>query len=155
MKGDPKVLDHLNELLAGELTAIDQYFVHAQMYDDWGFTKLRDQVAHEMTEEQTHAQQLISRILFLEGTPDLTQRSPLQVGRDVPEMLRNDLALEIQVVSDLRDVIAHCENVRDYQTREILETMLADTEEDHARWLEQQLRLIGLIGLQNYLQSQV
>lgn len=155
MKGDTQVIDRLNDLLAGELTAIDQYFVHARMFHDWGFETLHAQVAHEMTEEQSHAEKLISRILFLEGTPDLTQRSPLNVGRDVPEMLQNDLALEIQVVSDLRNVIAHCETVQDYQTREILEAMLADTEEDHAYWLEKQLGLIKLIGLQNYLQSQV
>lgn len=155
MKGDNKVLDHLNALLAGELTAVDQYFTHSRMYDNWGLPKLHERIAHEMTEELDHASRLIARILFLEGTPDLSRRDPLHIGKDVPEMLKNDLALELQVVAHLKDVIAHCEQVRDYQTRELLEALLADTEEDHAWWLEKQLGLIDKVGLQNYLQSQM
>jgi bacterioferritin len=108
-----------------------------------------------MQEETEHATRLIQRILFLEGTPDLSQREPLAVGRDVPQMLRNDLELELRVVRHLREVIAYCESVQDYQTREILEQMLEDTEEDHTYWLEQQLRLVDAVGLQNYLQAQM
>lgn len=154
MKGDKKVLDHLNALLAGEMTAADQYFIHSRMYADWGLSRLHERVAHEMTEELDHASRLIARILFLEGTPDLSRRDPLQIGKTVPEMLKHDLALELKVVAHLKEVIAFCEKARDYQTRKILEVMLADTEEDHAYWLEKQLGLIGLTGLQNYLQSQ-
>lgn len=155
MKGDHKVIEKLNQLLTGELTAMDQYFIHSRMYHDWGFEKLYERIDHEMTEETQHADQLIRRILFLEGTPDLSKRDPLNIGSDVQQMLANDLKLEIQVVSALKEVIAYCESVKDYQTREILEVMLEDTEEDHTYWLEQQLGLIGKIGLQNYLQSQM
>lgn len=155
MKGDPKVIEYLNKLLAGELTAIDQYFVHSRMYENWGYSRLAERVGHEMTDETGHADSLIKRILFLEGTPDLSKREPLQVGHDVPSMLRNDLAVELAVVAALKEVIAYCESVRDFHTREILEVMLDDTEEDHAHWLEQQLGLIDKVGLPNYLQSQM
>ena len=155
MKGDKKVLDHLNALLAGELTAADQYFIHSRMYDNWGLPKLHERVAHEMSEELDHASRLIARILFLEGTPDLSKRDPLSIGKDVSQMLKNDLNLEMKVVKHLRDVIAYCEKAQDFQTREILEAMLADTEEDHTYWLEKQLGLIDKVGLQNYLQSQM
>lgn len=155
MQGDVKVIEHLNRLLAGELTAIDQYFVHSRMYSNWGFSKLAERVGHEMADETAHADSLIKRILFLEGTPDLSQREPLRIGSDVPAMLKNDLELELSVVEHLKEVIAYCESVRDFQTREILEPLLADTEEDHAHWLEKQLGLIDKLGLQNYLQSQI
>jgi bacterioferritin len=155
MQGDKQVITYLNELLAGELTAIDQYFIHSRMYENWGFGKLYERINHEVQDETNHADALIKRILFLEGTPDLSKREPLAVGTNVPEMLKNDLAVEYKVVTDLRKVIAYCESVRDYQTREILEVMLDDTEEDHAHWLEQQLGLIDIIGLPNYLQSQM
>lgn len=155
MKGDPQVIAHLNRLLAGELTAIDQYFVHSRMYSEWGFTRLAERVGHEMADETGHADRLIRRILFLEGTPDLSQRAPLNVGQDVPTMLRNDLALELSVVAQLKEVIAYCEKVRDFQTREMLEAILEDTEEDHAHWLEQELGLIDKVGLANYLQSRL
>lgn len=155
MQGDKQVIDYLNELLAGELTAIDQYFVHSRMYQNWGLHKLYERIAHEVQDETNHADALIKRILFLEGTPNLSKRDPLLVGATVPEMLKNDLAVEISVVGALRKVIAYCEGVRDYQTREILEVMLDDTEEDHAHWLEQQLGLIQMVGLENYLQSQM
>ncbi|WKJ91555.1 bacterioferritin [Methylomonas montana] len=155
MQGDKQVITHLNELLAGELTAIDQYFIHSRMYENWGLSKLYERIGHEMQDETNHADALIKRILFLEGTPDLSKREPLAVGATVPEMLKNDLAVEYKVVADLRKVIVYCESVRDFQTREILEVMLDDTEEDHAHWLEKQLGLINLIGLENYLQSQI
>lgn len=155
MKGNAQVINHLNELLAGELTAIDQYFVHSRMYGNWGFNKLYERIAHEVQDETNHADALIKRILFLEGTPDLSKRDPLHVGRTVEEMLKNDLALELQVVTALRKVMAYCESVQDYLTREILQSMLKDTEDDHTHWLEKQLTLIDRVGLQNYLQSQI
>lgn len=155
MKGDKKIIQRLNQLLAGELTAIDQYFIHAEMYKNFGLNRLFERVNHEMEDEREHARALIARILFLEGTPDLATREALKVGKDVPAMLENDLAVEYSVVKALKDVIAECEAAKDYVTREILEQMLDDTEQDHAHWLEQQLGLIKLTGLQNYLQSQM
>jgi bacterioferritin len=153
MKGDPKVIDHLNALLTGELTSVDQYFLHSRMYHNWGLGELYERIDHEMQDELGHADRLIRRILFLEGSPDLSKRNPLMIGNDVPEMLRNDLELERKVVDHLRQVIAYCESVKDYVTREMLEQMLGDTEEDHAHWLEQQLWLIDQMGLANYQQS--
>lgn len=155
MRGDPKVIDQLNKLLAGELTAIDQYFIHSRMYENWGLRKLYVRIEHERTEEVGHAAMLIQRILFLEGTPNVAAREPLKVGKDAPGMLKNDLDLELSVIGALKGAIAACESAHDYQTREILEKMLEDTEEDHAHWLEQQLWLIEKTGLQNYLQSQM
>jgi len=155
MKGNNKIIDILNALLVGELTAVDQYFAHSRMYDDWGFSKLYERIDHEMDDEKQHADALIKRILFLEGTPDLSKRDALNIGNDVPTMLANDLVLERSVINALRKAIATCESENDYQTREILEVMLADTEEDHTYWLEKQLGLIDKVGLQNYLQSQI
>jgi bacterioferritin len=155
MKGNPQVIEKLNELLAGELSAMDQYFVHSRMYQDWGLSKLFERIDHEFEDEKQHAAALIERILFLEGCPDMVTRVPLHVGHDVPSMLQNDLDLEYQVVTDLREVMALCESVKDYVTRDILLKMLDDTEEDHAHWLEQQLGLIKRIGLPNYIQSQM
>lgn len=155
MKGDAKVIEHLNKLLAGELTAIDQYFTHSRMYQNWGLNKLYERIEHERSDEVGHAEALIKRILFLEGAPNLAVRDPLKIGRDAPAMLKNDLALELSVIAALKEAIAYCETARDYETREILRKMLEDTEEDHAHWLEQQLWLIEKTGLQNYLQSQM
>ncbi len=155
MKGNTKIINTLNELLANELTAIDQYFIHSRMYDDWGLSKLFERLDHEMDDEKKHADDLIKRTLFLEGIPNLSKRSELNIGQDVPQMLKNDLALERSVITDLKKAIALCEQESDYQTREILEVMLADTEEDHTYWLEKQLGLIDKVGLQNYLQSQM
>ena len=155
MKGNNQVIAHLNALLAGELCAIDQYFIHSRMYENWGFSKLYERIAHEVQDETNHADALIRRILFLEGIPDLSKRDPLNVGSNVEDMLKNDLALELQVVAELRKVMTFCESVQDYQTREILRVMLKDTEDDHTHWLEQQLGMIERIGLQNYLQSQI
>ena len=155
MKGDAKVIEHLNKLLAGELTAIDQYFTHSRMYQNWGLNKLYERIEHERTDEVGHAETLIKRILFLEGTPNLAVREPLRIGKDTPAMLKNDLALELSVIAALKEAIAYCETAHDFQTREILEQMLEDTEEDHAHWLEKQLWLIEKTGLQNYLQSQM
>lgn len=155
MKGNTKVIDILNKLLAGELTSMDQYFTHSRMYDDWGFNKLYERIDHEMDDEKQHADHLIKRILFLDGMPAVGNRSPLKIGKNVPEMLENDLELERSVIIALREAIAVCEQEQDYQTREILKVMLTDTEEDHTHWLEKQLGLIKKVGLQNYLQSQM
>ncbi|NQZ83954.1 MAG: bacterioferritin [Colwellia sp.] len=155
MKGKVKVINSLNGLLHNELAAIDQYFIHSRMYQDWGLDKLFEQLNHEMEEEITHADALIKRILFLEGGPDLSNRRDLLIGNDVPSMLKNDLILEMEVVAALKVSIALCESESDYQTREILEKLLEDTEEDHVYWLEKQIGLIDKIGLQNYIQSQM
>lgn len=155
MKGNSKIIKELNQLLAAELAARDQYFIHSRMYADWGLGKLHERLGHEMQEETEHASRLIERILFLEGKPDLSKAVALKVGGDVPSMLKNDLAMELSVVAALRKAIALCEQNGDYQSREILEALLKDTEEDHAYWLEQQLGLIDKVGLQNYLQSQL
>lgn len=153
MKGHPEVVDYLNFLLRGELAARDQYFLHSRMYADWGFAKLYERINHEMEEETQHADALLQRILFLEGTPDMTPDA-LDIGHTVPEMLRNDLALEYKVRAALAKGIDLAEQHGDYVTRDILALQLHDTEEDHAYWLEQQLGLINRIGLKNYLQSQ-
>ena len=155
MRGNNKVIKILNTLLTGELSAADQYFIHSRMYQDWGLEKLYERIAHETEEELQHADKLIQRILFLEGTPDVAAREPLRIGKDVPEMLGNDLKLELEVVSALKKAIKVVEEEQDYQTREILKELLKDTEEDHTYWLEKQLGLIDKIGLQNYLQTQV
>jgi len=155
MKGNKKVLQQLQKLLAGELAARDQYFIHSRMYEDWGLTKLFERIGHEMEDETQHADALIKRMLFLEATPHLSEQDGLRIGSDVPTMLENDLAVEYDVVTALKKAIEVCEQEKDYQTREILEVMLEDTEEDHAYWLEKQLGLIDKIGLENYLQSQM
>ena len=154
MKGNDKVIAQLNTLLAGELAAMDQYFIHSRMYEDWGLEKLHERIAHEFEDEKEHASKLIARMLFLEGIPDMVTRDAIHVGKDVPQMLQNDLNLEYAVVATLKTAIAFCETEQDYQSREILEKLLEDTEEDHAYWLEKQLGLIDKMGLQNYLQSQ-
>lgn len=153
MKGNKKIIELLNNLLAGELTAMDQYFIHSRMYEDWGLTRLYNRIAHEMEDETGHADLMIKRILFLEGTPNLVNREPIHVGRDVPEMLQNDLNLEYQVVKNLRDGIALCEAEGDFETRQMLLRQLEDTELDHTYWLEQQLGLIEKMGLANYQQA--
>jgi bacterioferritin len=155
MKGNQKVIACLNGLLDNELGSMDQYFTHSRMYDDWGLSKLYDQLNHELEEETGHADMLIKRILFLEGTPDLSSRSAMNIGGDVLTMMKNDLELEYKVMTDLREAIKVCEAQSDYQSREILEKLLFDTEEDHIYWLEQQVGLIDKIGIQNYIQSQM
>ena len=155
MQGSPKVIAELQKLLAGELAARDQYFSHSRMCEDWGLSKLAAHYNHERQEEGQHANAIIQRILFLGGVPDLNQQDQLNVGNDVVSMLKNDLALEYHVSKALKAAMQLCEQEQDYVTREMLRTQLSDTEEDHAYWLEKQLRLIDLIGLQNYLQSQI
>jgi bacterioferritin len=154
MKGSQKVIAYLNKQLTAELSAADQYFVHSRMYEDWGLDKLFERLKHEATEELEHAAALIQRILFLEGTPDVASREALKVGSNVPEMLKNDLQSEYHVGAMLKEGIALCETENDYESREILEQLLEDTEVDHTWWLEKQLGLIDKIGVQNYMQSQ-
>lgn len=155
MKGDKKIIDILNELLTGELTAVDQYLIHGEMYADMGLNELAEKSIHESEHERQHARALIQRILFLEGKPDLSKRNPMKVGKTVPDMLKADLALEYEVDGDLKKAIAACEKAQDYVSRDMLQVQLEDTEVDHAYFLEKQLRLIDLVGLPNYLQSQM
>lgn len=155
MKGDKKIIEILNELLAGELTAVDQYLIHGEMYADMGFQRLADKALHESDHERQHARALIQRILFLEGTPNLAKREALKLGKEVPEMLKADLSVEYKVVGDLKKAIAACEKTQDYVSRDMLAVQLEDTEMDHAYYLEKQLRLIEQVGLQNYKQSQM
>lgn len=155
MKGKDKVIEVFNDLLAGELTAIDQYFIHSRMYEDMGLSKLFERLDHEREEETDHADQMIKRLLFLEGVPQMSKRETLNVGATVPEMLKNDLELEYSVINNLKAAIAICERESDYETRAMLVKQLEDSEEDHAYWLEKQLGLIDRVGLQNYLQSQM
>ena len=155
MKGDKKIIDILNELLAGELTAVDQYLIHAEMYADMGFQRLADKALHESDHERQHARALIQRILFLEGTPNLAKREALKIGNEVSEMLKADLSVEYKVVGSLKKAMAACEKAQDYVSRDMLAVQLEDTEMDHAYYLEKQLRLIEQIGLQNYKQSQI
>jgi bacterioferritin len=155
MKGSTTVIAALNGLLANELAAMDQYFIHSRMYQDWGLNKLYERIDHEFDDEKGHAAALIERILFLEGIPDMVTRDPVEVGKDVPSMLASDLKVEYKVAAMLKEVMALCEREHDFVTRQMLQSLLDDTEQDHAHWLEQQLGLIDKIGLQNYLQSQM
>jgi len=155
MKGKQGVIDGLNALLAYELAAMDQYFIHSQMYQDWGLNKLYKRIAHEFEDEKGHATKLIERMLFLEGRPDMVKRDGLLIGQDVPAMLHSDLRVEYAVAALLKEIIALCEVEQDYVSRDMLMVLLDDTEMDHAYWLEQQLGLINRLGLPNYLQSQM
>ena len=155
MKGDKKILEILNNLLAGELSASDQYLIHGEMYADFGLPHLAEKSLHESEHERLHARALIQRILFLEGKPDMVKREDISIGATVPEMLKADLNVEYHVVGELKKAIAACEKAQDYVSRDLLSQQLEDTEMDHAYWLEQQLRLITLVGLENYQQSQM
>ncbi|HDY96866.1 MAG TPA: bacterioferritin [Pseudomonas sabulinigri] len=154
MKGDKKVIQHLNTILGNELVAINQYFLHARMLQDWGLDKLGAHEYRESIDEMKHADVLIKRVLFLEGLPNLQDLGRLMIGENTREILECDLKLEMKGIPDLKAAIAHCEEVGDYGSRELLEGIL-ESEEEHVDWLETQLSLIDKVGLENYQQSQI
>lgn len=154
MKGDSKVIEFLNKALENELTAINQYFLHARMYKNWGFSKLNEKEYHESIDEMKHADQIIERILFLEGLPNLQNIGKILIGENPLEMLQCDLKLENIAVPLLREAIVYCESIKDFVSRDLFSHIL-DSEEEHIDWLETQLELIEKIGIQNYLQSQM
>jgi bacterioferritin len=154
MKGDPKILQHLNLVLKNELTAINQYFLHARMFGHWGLERLEDQEKDESIDEMKHADKLIERILFLDGLPNLQDLGKLLIGENVKECLECDLKLEMSARIDLKAAIADCESLGDYVSRELFEAIL-QSEEEHIDYLETQLDLILRIGIENYCQSQI
>lgn len=151
MKGDAKVLEYLNEVLKNELTAINQYWLHYRMFDNWGVKRLAEFERHESVDEMKHADKLAERILFLEGLPNFQLLGRLRIGETVEEALKADLALEMEAIAVLRDAIQHCEGVRDYVSRDLF-TDILDNEEDHVDTLERQFDMIARMGLENYIQ---
>ncbi len=153
MQGNTRVIELLNAVLKNELTAINQYFLHARMLKNWGVTSLAEHEYNESIDEMKHADELIDRILFLEGHPNLQDLGSLRIGENVKEILECDLALEMVAIPCLREGIAHCENVNDFATRDLMSSILR-SEEEHVDWLETQLEQINLMGLENYIQNQ-
>ncbi len=151
MKGDPKVIDFLNEVLKGELTAINQYWLHYRLFDHWGVKKLAEFERHESIDEMKHADMLAERILFLDGLPNFQLLGRLRIGETVEEALKADLELEYEAVALLKDAIEHCEKVRDYGSRDLFQRIL-DSEEEHVDTLETQFEMIERMGIQNYIQ---
>ena len=154
MKGDGKVIEHLNAVLRNELTAINQYFLHSRMYKDMGLTELADHEHSESLDEMKHADQLIERVLFLEGLPNLQDIGRLRIGENPSEMIECDLVLEMEALPVLHDAISWCEECRDFVSRELFESIL-ESEEEHVDWLETQLDLIKQTGIENYLQAKM
>ncbi|TKB53635.1 bacterioferritin [Ferrimonas aestuarii] len=154
MKVDPKTITHLNKILYNELIAINQYFLHARMYKDWGLMRIAEKEYHESIDEMKHADKLIERILFLEGLPNLQSLGKLRIGEHTKEMIECDLALEMDAIPDLRVAIAYFEESRDFVSRDLCQEILND-EEDHVDWLETQLDLIEKVGIENYNQAQM
>lgn len=154
MKCDPEAIKHLNKILANELVAINQYFLHAKMIENWGFLSLAKLVKQESIDEMIHADKLADRILNLEGLPNFQNLGKLNIGQDVKETFEADLALEQRAIPDLKEAIAYLEKTQDYVSRDLLASILAE-EEQHEEWIETQLTLIDKVGLQNYLQTQI
>jgi bacterioferritin len=154
MQGDAKVIEILNKVLGNELVAINQYFLHSRIYGNWGLKELEKHEYEESIDEMKHADNLIKRILFLQGLPNLQHLGKLMIGETLEEILKCDLKLEQKALPDLKSGIAYCESVADYISRELLESIL-ESEEDHIDWLETQLQLIDRIGLPNYQQSKM
>jgi bacterioferritin len=153
MKGDPRVNELLNEALKNELTAVNQYWLHYRLLEHWGVQRLADHERHESIDEMKHADRLSERILFLDGLPNFQLLGRLRIGENVEEVLRADLALEMEALTQLREAVGHSETVRDYVSRDLFAEILQN-EEEHVDWIEKQLDLIALMGLPNYIQLQ-